>query len=464
MKRLLLILLLPVISFAGLKENLNRVMNDEFFERCIASVRVYNLSADSVLYSLNEKLLLHPASNMKVITSATALYFLGPDYRFKTSMYAGIDGDEVGDICFKGGCDPDFTVTDLDSMLLYLGEKGIKKINGNIYGDVSMLDSVFWGKGWMWDDDPEFDFPYLTPLILNDACVEVVYGPSAPGQKVIAECYPRSDFYSFTNTAVTTSADTSDITISRDWMRRGNNLFISGDMSRLEEEDTAHINLFNPAFYFLTVAAEHLNNLNISFTGEIDTLEIEPDSLEHIMTIERKLSDILPNLNKESDNLSAEMCLRALACENGRKRASAGEGIKMVDSLITLIGLDPEDYRIVDGSGVSHYNLVSTELLERILAWFYNEKPELYRYLYQSFPVAGIDGTLQNRMKDGPAYKTLHAKTGTLSGVSALSGYTKNADGDDIVFSIMTQNFYDQTKEARKIQDKICNIISGTGG
>ncbi len=154
------------------------------------------------------------------------------------------------------------------------------------------------------------------------------------------------------------------------------------------------------------------------------------------------------------------MTLRALAYKYFGKPASAKNGIKMIDSLITIVGLNPSSYRIVDGSGVSRYNLITANLLVNVLKYFYIKKPQLYQVLYNSFPVAGVDGTLKRRMKNGLAYNNVHAKTGTLSGVSSLSGYLTAANNHKIIFSILIQNYTGHASKARSIQDKICEILS----
>ena len=117
-------------------------------------------------------------------------------------------------------------------------------------------------------------------------------------------------------------------------------------------------------------------------------------------------------------------------------------------------------YRLADGSGVSHYNLVSAELLLGVLKYFYYEEPDLYETLYESFPIAGIDGSLKNRMEKTKAENNVHAKTGTLSGVSSLSGYVKNKRGNMIAFSILVQNYNDSSKQAREFIDAVCEILA----
>jgi len=175
-------------------------------------------------------------------------------------------------------------------------------------------------------------------------------------------------------------------------------------MSYKEEQDTVEINVVNSEFYFMYLFKERLEKNSIIVRGKIDTLKL-PDFSKPIYVHKRKFKDVIDNLNKESDNLSAEMTLRALALKYNEGKATAKKGVEIIDSLITKIGLDYKDYRIVDGSGVSHYNLVTPELILEILKYLYNNSKKNYRILYHSLPIAGVDGTLENRMKKGRAYK-----------------------------------------------------------
>lgn len=443
-------------------EEINSILEDEYFQSTSLSVSIYDLTTNQILYELNPKLLLHPASNMKVITSIAALVYLDSGYTFNTSVYhTGIIMDSVcyGDLIVVGGFDPDFTTEDLDTIVYAIKDFGINEIRGNVYGDVSNMDSLFWGNGWMWDDDPSSDFPYMTPLIVNDVSVEVAYEPGLIGNPVHFSLIPETNYFDVTNSTITTKEDTSDFEITRDWLNRGNEILISGDLSYKAKADTVKINIVSPDYYFLYLLKEKLENNSIKFIGRLDTLTL-PEYSKHIYSKKRPFDEVIVNLNKESDNLSAEMTLRLLGLQYSGKPASAEKGIEMVDSLISQTGLKYSDYRIVDGSGVSHYNLVSTELMVELLKYIYSNSHEKFNVLYNSFPVAGIDGTLENRMKRAKAFQNVHAKTGTLSGVSTLSGYLKTANDHDIVFSLFLQNFIGSSRVARYYQDKICNFLS----
>ncbi len=179
----------------------------------------------------------------------------------------------------------------------------------------------------------------------------------------------------------------------------------------------------------------------------------------YLRTVSRPLSEVIKPLNKKSNNLCAEMVLYAMAEKYYGKAATAKNGISVVNNFITLAGMNPEKYRLVDGSGLSHYNLVSAELILEVLKYMYYSDPDLYKILSDSFPVAGVDGTLEKRMRGSIAEGNVKAKTGTISGVSDLSGYISTRSGKLLAFSILMENFVNNTSTARNFQDEICKIL-----
>jgi D-alanyl-D-alanine carboxypeptidase/D-alanyl-D-alanine-endopeptidase (penicillin-binding protein 4) len=164
---------------------------------------------------------------------------------------------------------------------------------------------------------------------------------------------------------------------------------------------------------------------------------------------------VLQRALKKSDNLSAEALLRHLALLNGKSQGvSAADGIAVIERLISRIGLRPQDYSLVDGSGVSLYNYVSPELLLSFLKYAHAH-PEIYRPLREALPIAGIDGTLAHRMQGKGVRGKVRAKTGTVTGVSSLVGYAEAANGHLLAFVIINQNVL-RVKEARNFQDSVC--------
>lgn len=443
------------------QNKIDSLLNTNFFKTSQAGILFYDLTENKLLFKHNEKLLLRPASNQKILTTAAAYLFLGKDYKFKTSVYhTGEIKDSIcyGDIYIVGGLDPDFSSNNLDSLVYVIKNNGIKEIRGNLYGDVSAMDSLFWGDGWMWDDDPEPYAPYLTPLNINKNSVQIVYAPGEIGKEAIIEIIPKTNFIQLNNSSLTIDTGKTAIKITRDWINRNNTILVCGNITKKSNRDTTSVNVFNPTFYFLNLMKESIEQNGISFKGKVDTLTL-PQQAKKIFSFERSIEPVITSTNKITDNLSAEMILRTLALNSSNKPATATKGIRLIDSLITLSGLNPKNYRLVDGSGLSNYNLLSAELLTEILKYYYFKKPDLFSKLLSSFPISGVDGTLSNRMKESKVFKHVHGKTGTLSGVSNLSGYLESKNGHMIAFSILIQNFVGSSAQARTVQDKLCEII-----
>jgi len=425
-------------GLTALKNNLDKIVNDKFFERSQIAIEIFDLKEGKSLYSHNNKLLLHPASNMKLLTSAAGLVFL------------------------VGGLDPDLTSSDLDSLVQAVKTFEKRFIIENIYADISIKDSLYWGSGWMWDDHPDPGAPLLSALNINDNAIEVFVTGNKVGLRGIVSIKPETNYVKIENHSVTVPSNVSnDLNITRDWLNNKNTIIVDGTVIRGEiidsSEHTEKLNLVEPEKYFLTLFKEHLEKEKIYSFGELDIKTLSDGSV-YLAEINHSLENVLINLNKESDNLNAEMILYALALKDSAAPAVAKNGIEIIKSLIDSVGLDPDDYSLADGSGISRYNLISAELLIELLNYMYKHS-EFYSY-YESLSIAGVDGTLEKRMKNTLAEDNVHAKTGTLAGVSSLSGYVSAKNGNLISFAIMMQNYVEKNSVARSLQDKICELLA----
>ena len=455
-----------VFPQSSIQEKLDKILSNSFFESTLAAVDVYDLTGKEIIYQKNNRYLLHPASNMKILTSAAGLVFLGPDYNFETTFYYKGDIDDGvldGNLYVVGGFDPAFSIQDLDYFIDAIDSLGIKKIKGNIFADVSRMDTMYWGEGWMWDDDPSTDSPYLSSLNINYNSVNVFLLGTEPGRKAQIILNPYSKYFNVYNEAVTVSPDEDNsYSITRDWMNKKNTVVAKGKVKKgrmiTGDEEPQSLNVFRPDLYFLTLFKETLQRKGIKVEGKSDNFWLPYDAI-YLRTISRPFAEIIIPLDKKSINLIAEMVLYALAEKYYGKPATAKNGIKVINNFISLIGMSPEKYNLVDGSGLSHYNLVSAELILEVLKYMYYSEPGLYKILVESFPIAGVDGTLAKRMNGTSAENNVKAKTGTITGVSALSGYITSQSGRLIAFSILIENFARGTSTARNFQDEICKIL-----
>ena len=205
---------------------------------------------------------------------------------------------------------------------------------------------------------------------------------------------------------------------------------------------------------------EKLERENINIEKPIGITNL-PENAVYLTSINRPIDTVHSDLNKESDNLNAEMLIYAMAYEDSGAPASTDNGLLAIKRFIDSLGPNSKNYSIADGSGVSHYNIVSAELLIELLKYMYYDQKDLFELFYNSLAVAGVDGTLKNRMKNTSAQNKVHAKTGTLNGVSNLSGYVTAENGNLLAFSILIQNFVNEYSNARNFQNKICELLAG---
>jgi D-alanyl-D-alanine carboxypeptidase/D-alanyl-D-alanine-endopeptidase (penicillin-binding protein 4) len=179
--------------------------------------------------------------------------------------------------------------------------------------------------------------------------------------------------------------------------------------------------------------------------------------LIHLCSRFHSLDQVLMRMLKESDNLYAESVLYQIAASGGVKNATATHARQWIHKLITRIGLNPGDYKFADGSGLSLYNYVSAELLVSLLRYAYHNK-NIYDQLYPALPIAGVDGTLEKRMKGAFTNGNVRAKTGTLTGISSLAGYCTTSNGHKLAFAIINQGVL-RNASGKTFQDKVCTAL-----
>ena len=421
-------------------------------------ISVFNLTKGEPVYAYQDRKLYRPASVEKVITSVTALARLGEAYTFDTRLaYTGtLDADSVlhGDLFLIGGFDPEFMEDDLDDLVGAVLRAGIRTVEGKLVADVSVMDSVYWGSGWAWDDAQYSFQPYLSPLMLNRGCVSVSVKPTQRGHRPEVETVPESDYYAIDNRAVCHIPHCGRLRIERDWMHNDNTIHITGNANRACGQS---LSMFSSQDFFLHTFAYKLRQKHIG----LDSLAygVCPEEGIYIYKVSRPLEEVLKQALKKSDNLCAEALFYHLSIGAGKKNVSAEDAQKAVERFMRYqIKKEPDNYNIVDGSGVSMYNYISPDLLVAYLKYAYAHK-EVFEPFYEALPIAGVDGTLRYRMRKSNVFRNVHAKTGTVKGVSSLAGYVRSAEGDLLAFAIINQNVLSGRK-ARLFQDKVCEILA----
>lgn len=213
----------------------------------------------------------------------------------------------------------------------------------------------------------------------------------------------------------------------------------------------------DPAFEAANLLAEELLLRNIAFDGIIIS-GTTPSAAKELVKNLRPLENIIADMNKPSDNQSAITVFKLLGAELKSPPGTLEKGAEVVSDFLTSIGIDRKSFEILEGSGLTRYNLVTSSLYVQLLKFLYDQVNVFDKFLY-SLSIAGVDGTLKNRMKDTEAKNNVYAKTGTLNNVSTLAGYAISRDNELLIFYIAMNNFKGDASPYRKRQDRICELI-----
>ena len=459
----LLIFVISQIKAQPLAQRLDSLLsNDPILRTSEVGITVFDLTIGEYLFQYQDEKLYRPASTEKVVTSVTALATLGTDYTMDTRLqYTGkIENDTLkGNLYLIGGFDPEFMDDDLDSLVDVIAQSGIRYIADTLAADVSMMDSVYWGNGWSWDDVPDSFQPYMSPLMLNRGCVDVTVIPTVKDSLPAIECVPASDYYQVDNDGITNNPQAGNLRITRNWLHNGNLIHVTGNVAK---KTTRTLSIYTSKDFFFHTFISRLKAKGIEAKTTAFADCPENDSLtvvSPLFTLQRSIGEVLTQMMKESDNLCAESMFYHMAHHHTQqKRVKDNDGSDAINHFIKeSLGLNPDYYNIIDGSGVSLYNYISPRLLLEYLKYAYYHA-EIFQPFYEALPIAGVDGTLKSRMKKSKAYRNVHAKTGTVTGVSSLAGYAKAPNGHQLAFAIINQNVM-KSRLSRAFQDKVCDIL-----
>ena len=455
----------PSEAVQRLQAKIDATLNDPLLAASNVGVKVVSLETGDVLYEKDAEKLYHPASTMKLITAATALVKLGPNYRFHTTLYMGhLEDSQISrNIYLKGRGDPMFDSDDLEKMVEKLVEMDTKDLQGDIVVDETHFDAVRWGKGWMWDDGPIGGYyPHQSALTINRNGVLVRISPgSKVDDPVRVHLDPPTQYMKIVNEATTVGhSEKTRLTIKRkDGSTEANVLMIDGVMAIGQATMNRRVDVLAPALYCGTLLRDMLAKRGVTLQGRVRYGEVPEGMTEIITHISPPLSRILWEMNKPSNNLIAELLLKAIGAKLSGTPGTAEKGLRAISNFLGEIGINWEYYTLADGSGVSRYNLVTASLLTDLLVYMFRNFAVMPEYL-ASLPVGGVDGTLTRRMRGMAAEGILRAKTGTLRGLTALAGYTTTADAETVAFAIIMSNYHGPVSSRRALQDKIGDILT----
>jgi D-alanyl-D-alanine carboxypeptidase/D-alanyl-D-alanine-endopeptidase (penicillin-binding protein 4) len=449
-------------SFQIKREALGRaidsLLSDSLLFQANLAVYIVSLDPEREVYSLNRSSLMVPASVNKLFVSAAAYRQLGVNHRFRTAVHGdSIDG--LGrikrDLYLKGYGDPELATADLEALAYRLRAMGLKQVSGDLVADAGHFDTTSFGFGWMWDEGPYAYNAPVSALSLNRNTFEIGLRPGArPGRRPRAELNPRTAYLSVDNQAITVRAGSqARIRADRSFTGAGDVVSITGSMAA--DQGTSYLvrTVTNPALYCGTVFREALAASGIRIAGRVRAGTTPPDRPELTWHASPPLYQIIRQMNKESDNFTAEMLFRQLGNGQDSLSPASAKNNKLAEMLKDM-GFGEESFRIADGSGLSRYNLCSAEQLVRVLSETYRD-PALRPELLASLPIAGSDGTLARRLTEDQHKGIIRAKTGTLTGVSSLAGFVSGPDDRTYCFAVIFNNYTSKANSVRALQDTI---------
>jgi D-alanyl-D-alanine carboxypeptidase/D-alanyl-D-alanine-endopeptidase (penicillin-binding protein 4) len=435
------------------------------------AVKVQSLESGEVLFEQNAHTLVMPASNMKIVTMAVAAERLGWDYRFPTTIETAgriENGSLFGDLVVVGHGDP--TISDrggprtrvFEGWADRLRELGIQRVEGRLIGDDNAFDDDTPGEGWPWDDLSAGYAAAASALQFNENVTSViVHTGGEPGQAADVRVEPSFPGLGLRpSVTIAPAASTPNLVVVREPFSPF--ITVTGTVPKAERDYVRNVTVYNPTDFYVYALRDSLTAKGVPVSGgahDIDTAERYTDGRFEAATPRRvlfthlspPLSEIGVPFMKVSQNLYGETLLNAIGLQVGLEpcvhtfeiacRGRAVEaGRKIYEQILTTWGVPSSEFIIGDGSGLSRYDYLTPNLLVTVLRRMARD-PRHAALFDATLPIMGKDGTLARRLRGTRAEGNVHAKTGTISNVRALSGYLTTAGGERLVFSIIANNF-----------------------
>ncbi|MDD3807353.1 MAG: D-alanyl-D-alanine carboxypeptidase/D-alanyl-D-alanine-endopeptidase [Candidatus Marinimicrobia bacterium] len=452
---------------------IDSLFNDPMFDHAFWGIQIKSAHTGKIWYEKNENRMFMPASNNKIPTTAVALTHFGPDYRFLTTLSTnGEVRDSIlyGDIIVFSNGDPTlYERFYYDSQDVFrewaqeLKHQGIKEIHGRIIGDDDAFDDQRIGSGWSFDYLDVWYAAEINALQFNENYVDIrITPPFTPDGDLLIEPNVRSEYFNIeTNVAIGDTGKTR-IRVNREY---GTNIIHISGYARAGDTPAVYSpSIFNPTLFYCTALKETFKEQGIHVTApavDCDDLGDErwrDSTITLIVHESPPFRDILKGLMKRSQNLYAETMTRLLGYEE-YGLGSFSNGQKVVEAYLEAWGIEPQHYVYADGSGLSRYNYWSPAQLVKILESMYHSPYWPVWYEIQS--IAGVDGTLKNRMKNTPAEGNVHAETGTIANTRGLSGYVTTPEGELLIFSFLINGHLMKSNETDCITDEVLEILAG---
>lgn len=425
-----LFILTTNISLAkGVKRDFSSVINESGVEKNSISVSIKDLNTGKAVYELNEKLLMHPGSIQKILTLIPAIEVLGEDYEFSTEIYKRDDNTYL----IKLGADPYLTSSDLAKLASKMNFETTKKV----LIDDSILEKKEWGEGWQWDDDMNVLMPRFNSYNLDRNLIRLTIMPTTKGN-LATIINPSKYPLVFLNNVVT--SDKNNVKVTRDNSISTNTLTLEGSVNK---PVVISIPTNNLKRYFDIKLMNALADKKIYLKQNFIVDKKSPND-EELEKITHPISQAINDILKNSNNLVAETTVKLAGGKKYKDKGTDINGIKVFNSYCEKMELDNSRIRIVDGSGVSKNNLITSDFVTDFLVKNKDNQ------ILEKLPSPG-EGTLTHRML--PIKDNLKAKTGTLSDISSIAGFLTTKNNNKYAFCIIINDPSATSSDMKSLED-----------
>ncbi len=441
-----------------LQEKIDRLLSSAGLSQSKTSIQIVSLPEGEVLYELNPDLALNPASNAKLVTAAAALHELGPDFTFETDFYSDSrisrDG-RLRNLWIKGFGDPLFITEELESIVKEFRAGGLREIDGNLFVDDTYFDR--YNLITYLSDIHEKVYSVVTgPLSFNFNSIEIKARPASRlGDQPILALEPPTRYLTIQNEAKTSRRGSLAMLEAEVTPSDGGELKIRGSLPRTIREYSFRRGILDPATYTGTVVMEALERSGVKLRGSLRREAVPGRALKIFSHTSPPLRVILKGMGKFSNNFIAEQLVKSLGALHFGPPGSTEKGLKVLRNYLASLGIPTHEFTLENGSGLSKSTRLSSAQLIQVLRDIYAQPWS--DDLISSLSIAGLDGTLRTRMQRSILRGKVLAKTGTLNGVSALSGYVTEGRRP-FAFSFVFNDFPLSLNGLSRIEEQILEM------
>lgn len=433
--------------------------------RANVGIMVTSMRTGHAYLERNADHLFTPASVQKLFTATAALAYLKPDHHFDTAFYKTgriAHGTLYGNLYLKFSGDPSLKTTNIDQMVESLKQRGIRRVDGHVYIDNTAFNPTPYPPGWIWDD---LSYDYAAPMnaiILNRNKFGMSFYPSnIAGHKPNIETHLPPGVITIDNDMKTTKGYNGYCPITI-YSNMRNNYRVGGCLDKRWGKQSRSLAMRDMPRYAQVLLADDFKDRDLHYVGSV-SFHATPSNAEPIVDHESKpLRILLRHMLKKSDNLYTNAMFKTLGEYYYNGQGTWQNGLSALKKVLgPMTGIDFKHNLLADGAGLSRYNLITPHQLVKLLYAAY-KRPRVHAALYAALPIAGVDGTLEARMPREGKGRRVHAKTGSMTGVSALAGYVKTHHHGTVGFAIMVNGFVGGRGPYIRLEDEICEAIAKT--